>query len=133
MIRKLSNLTALLILTLCTTAYSTDTVYPDRPKDVRITGTLLAATEHPSEDLVTINIFLGAAARVLRVGKIEDLSADEKDRAVKEGILMRQVRFYGPDALMHRLEHADIVGKVITIEGRLDVQERRFLVKSVKE
>lgn len=130
---KLPSLIALLIFTLCSTVHGADTVYPDRPKDIRVTGTLLAPTEHPSEDLVTVNIFLGDAARVLRVGKIEDLSADEKDRAVKEGILMRQVRFYGPDALIHRLEQADIVGKVLTIEGRLDVQERRFLVKSIKE
>lgn len=133
MTRKLSSLLALLIVTLATTVYSADIVYPEHPKDVRITGTMLAATEHPSEDLVTVNVFLGEAARVLRIGRIENLSADEKDRAVEEGILMRQVRFYGPDELVHRLEHPDIVGKVITIEGRLDVKERRFLVKSVKE
>lgn len=133
MTRKLSSLLALLIVTLATTVYSADTVYPEHPKDVRITGTMLAATAHPSEDLVTVNVFLGEAARFLRIGRIENLSADEKDRAVEEGILMRQVRFYGPDELVHRLEHPDIVGKVITIEGRLDVKERRFLVKSVKE
>jgi hypothetical protein len=133
MTRKLSLCIALLVFTWRATAQGADPVYPDRPKDIRVTGTMLAATERPSEDLVTVSIFLGDAARFFRVGEIEDLSADEKDRAVKEGILIRQVRFYGPDELVHRLEQPDIVGKVVTIEGRLDVQERRFLIKSIKE
>jgi hypothetical protein len=114
-------------------AFGADTVYPEHPKDIRLTGTLLAPTEQAHEDIVTINIFLGDAPRLLRIGKIEDLTQDEKDRAVKEGILMRQVRFYGPDEVMKRLQQPDIVGKALTIEGRLDVQERRFLVKSVTE
>jgi hypothetical protein len=125
---------SLLLLSFCwAPAFSADTVYPEHPKDIRLTGTLLAPTEQAREDLVTVNIFLGDAPRLLRVGKIEDLTQDEKDRAVKKGILLRQVRFYGPDEVMERLQQPNIVGKVLTIEGRLDVQERRFLVKSVAE
>lgn len=116
-----------------TTAHSADPVYPERPKDIRVTGALLAPSAKEQEDIVTINIFLGDAPRLLRVGSVENLSPDEKERAVDAGILMRQVRFYGPDDLMHRLEQPDIVGKVLIIEGRLDAKERKFLVKSVTE
>ena len=124
------------ILFLClwlTTAHAADPVYPDRPKDIRVTGTLLAPSAKEQEDIVTINIFLGDAPRLLRVGSVENLSPDEKERAVDAGILMRQVRFYGPDDLIHRLEQPDTVGKVLIMEGRLDAKERRFLVKSVAE
>jgi hypothetical protein len=61
------------------------------------------------------------------------LSPGEKERAVDAGILMRQVLFYGPEELIHRLEQPDIVGKALIIEGRLDAKERKFLVKSVTE
>src|SRR5262249_38072235 len=115
-----------------TTAQSADPpTYPDRPKDIRVTGALLAPSAKEEEDIVTVNIFLGDEPRLLRVGSVENLSPDEKERAVDAGILMRQVRFYGPDDLMKRLQQPETVGKVLTIEGRLDFQERRFLVKSV--
>lgn len=116
-----------------TIAHADDPVYPDHPKDIRLTGALLAPSAKEEEDIVTVNIFLGDTPRLLRVGSVENLSPDEKERAVDAGILMRQVRFYGPDELIHRLEQPDIVGKALTIEGRLDAKERRFLVKSVKE
>ncbi len=116
-----------------TTARGADPVYPDRPKDIRLTGSLLAPSAKEQEDIVTVKIFLGDAPRLLRIGSVENLSPDEKERAVDAGILMRQVRFYGPDALIHRLEQPELVGKALIIEGRLDAKERRFLVKSVTE
>ncbi len=54
-------------------AYSADTVYPDRPKDIRISGTLLPVGAQATEDLVTVNIFLGDTPRILRIGKLEAL------------------------------------------------------------
>jgi len=108
-------------------------VYPDRPKDIRVTGALLAPSTKAQEDIVTVNIFLEDEPRLFRVGSVENLSPDEEERAVDAGILMRQVRFYGPADLMKRLQQPEIVGKMLTIEGRLDFHERRFLVKSVTE
>jgi hypothetical protein len=124
---------ALLVLIWCAPAQSDDPIYPDHPRDVRVTGTILPTIEQNREDLVTVNIFVQDTPKLLRVGKIEDLTEDQRDRAVREGILIRQVRFYGPDALIQRLLQPEIVGKVVTIEGRFDAQERRFLVKSVTE
>lgn len=114
-------------------AHSADFVYPDRPKDVRISGALLPAGAQATEDIVTVNIFLGETPRVLRIGKLEMLSQDEKERAVDEGLLMRQVRFYGADELIARLQQPGLAGKPLVIEGRLDAKERKFLVKSVTE
>ena len=130
-----------LILTCClalvslwgTPAFGDDPVYPSHPKDIRIEGSLLPAAENARDDVITVHIFLGDAPRLLRIGAIENLSVDEKERAVDEGLLMRQVRFYGADEVMQKLQQPDIAGKVLLIEGRLDVQQRRFLVKSVTE
>ena len=116
-----------------THAFGVDPVYPERPKDIRITGSFLASTAEAREDIITVHVFLGDEPRLLRIGVLEHLATDEKERAVDEGILMRQVRFYGADELMQRLRQPDIAEKVLVIEGRLDVQQRRFLVKSVTE
>lgn len=121
----------LLLLIVQLPAHSADTVYPDRPKDIRISGTLLPVGAQATEDLITVSIFLGDAPRILRIGKLESLSQDEKERAVDEGILMRQVRFYGSDEQIKRLQQPDLAGKPIIIEGRFDAKERKFLVKSV--
>lgn len=47
---------------------------------------------------------------------------------VKWGVLLRQVRFYGPTALISQLQE----GKALTIEGTLDTKGRQFLVSDVK-
>ncbi len=43
------------------------------------------------------------------------------------------MRLYRSDELMDTLGSQEIMGKPITIEGRLDTQEGRFLVSSVEE
>ena len=114
-------------------ANSAEPIYPDRPVDVRITGTLLAYEEEPREDLITMKVFVEDVPWLLRIGKIEDLSTEEKKRAVEEGILMRQVRFFGSDEALAPLRQADVAGKVLIIEGSLDFKAKRFRVKSVTE
>ena len=114
-------------------AYSAEPIYPDRPVDVRITGTLLPYEEEPREDLITMKVFVEDTPWLLRIGKIEDLTTEEKKRAVEEGVLMRQVRFIGSDEALAPLRQADIAGKVLVIEGNLDFKAKRFRVKSVTE
>jgi len=43
--------------------------------------------------------------------------------------LLRQVRFYGADDVLARLQG----GKVLTIEGQLEQKERRFRVTAVQD
>jgi hypothetical protein len=105
----------------------------DRPLEVRVTGTLLPITDENREDLVTVKVFVADQPWLLRVGAVEKLTSTERERAVDEGVLMRQVRFYGPAELISQLQKPDIVGKVLIIEGQLNTEERRFRVIAVKE
>jgi len=52
---------------------------------------------------------------------------------VREALVLRQVRFNGPAALLARLQQPKQRGQVLTIEGMLDPTARLFLVTAVKE
>jgi hypothetical protein len=121
--------TVLLVLGLWVGTVGAQAVYPDRPMHLRITGTLLSADAEKREDFVLASIFVQDKPWLLRVGKVEDLNPSGRGEQVKEDILLREVRFYGPDSLLARLQK----GKVLTIEGQLDTKARRFLVTAVKE
>jgi hypothetical protein len=107
--------------------------YPDRPIDLRITGTLLSAETPKREDFAAVNIFVRDIPLVLRIGKVEDLTTQERARAIKDDVVLHQVRFYGPDALMERMLKPEILGRILTIEGWLDTTQRRFQVTAVEE
>ena len=104
-------------------------VYPDRPMQLRVTGTLLPVEEQKREDIVAVPVFVRDKAWTLRLGKVEDLNPSGRGDPIKEDVLMRQVRFYGSEDLLTRLQS----GKVLTIEGQLDPKERRFRVTGVQE
>jgi hypothetical protein len=78
--------------------------------------------------LVMVNILVEDKPLLLRVGKVEELTHMEREQAVKWGVLLRQVRFYGPIELINQLQE----GKALTIEGQLDTKSRQFLVSDVK-
>lgn len=108
---------------------SAQSAYPDRPMKLRVTGTLLPTDGPEREDLITIPIFVQDTAWLLRIGKVEELNPSGREEKIKEDLLFRQVRFYGPEALLARMQH----GKILTIEGQLDDKTRRFLVTEVAE
>jgi len=108
---------------------SAQSVYPDRPMKLRVTGMLLPTNEPKREDLITIPIFVQDSPWLLRIGKVEELDPSEREEKIKEDLLLHQVRFYGPDALLARMQK----GKTLTIEGQLDAKARRFLVTEVSE
>ena len=85
------------------------------------------------DDLVTATIFVQDKPWFFRVGKVEGLTSEEREQAVKDGALLEQVRFHGPDAVMRRLQKANLIGKLLVIEGQLDAKGRRFLISSVEE
>ena len=101
----------------------------DHPVKLRVTGTLYPAEPQPRDDLVMINILVEDQPLLLRVGKVEELTHMEREQAVKWGVLLRQVRFYGPIELISQLQE----GKALTIEGQLDTKGRQFLVSAVKD
>ena len=101
----------------------------DHPVKLRVTGTLQPFEEQPRDDLVLVSILVEDKPLLLRVGKVEELTRTERQQAVKWGVLLRQVRFYGPTELINQLRE----GKALTIEGQLDTKGRQFLVSDVKE
>ncbi|MGE0680652.1 MAG: hypothetical protein AB7P69_07055 [Candidatus Binatia bacterium] len=103
----------------------------DRPAKLRVTGTLLPMEERRREDLVTVRILVEDTPLLLRVGKVEELTSMEREQAVKWGVLLRQVRFYGPEEFIGQLRKPEAIGKIFTIEGQLDTRDRQFLVTSV--
>ena len=107
--------------------------YPQAPFTVRFTGMLLPANEQNREDLITVSIFVEGTPWLLRLGEIQELTARDQDQAKEQALQLRQVRFYGPDELIGRLQKPEIAGKVLTIEGRLDPGTKRFLVTAVQE
>jgi hypothetical protein len=96
---------------------------------LRVTGMLLPTNEPKREDLITIPVFVQDTAWLLRIGKVEELNPPGREEKIKEDLLFRQVRFYGPDALLARMQQ----GKALTIEGQLDDKARRFLVTDVSK
>ena len=120
---------SLFVLVVCGSTASAQSVYPDRPMKLRVTGMLLPTNEPKREDLITIPIFVQDTAWLLRIGKVEELNPPGREEKIKEDLLFRQVRFHGPDALLARMQQ----GKTLTIEGQLDDKARRFLVTEVSE
>ena len=125
--------TALLISMFWATMASAQTVNSIQPMKVRVTGTMLPFEEQQRDDLVTATIFVQDKPWFFRVGKAEGLTSAEREQAVKDGALLEQVRFQGPDAVMRRLQKANLIGKLLVIEGQLDAKGRRFVVSSVEE
>jgi hypothetical protein len=114
-------------------AVRADETYPQAPFTVRFTGMLLPANEQNHEDLVTVSIFVEGTPWLLRLGEIKELTARDQEQAKEQAVQLRQVRFYGSEDLISRLQKPEIAGKVLTIEGRLNPTERRFLVTAVQE
>jgi hypothetical protein len=101
--------------------------------DLRITGTFLATDAPRREDFVTVDVSVQDRPMVLRLGKVEDLTTREKAQAVKDEVLLHNVRFTGAEAMMARLAKPETVGKTVTIEGWLNTKDRLFQVTDVHE
>jgi hypothetical protein len=124
---------AVLVAVVCTNLVSVRWVNAEESKKIRVTGMMLPFEEGRRDDLAVVTIFVHDKPWFFRVGKVEGLTSEERDKAVNDGALMEQVRFYGPDALMRRMQKADVTSKPLTIEGQLNARERRFQVSAVEE
>jgi len=123
----------LFFLTVWTTGLQAQYPYPDRPLHVRVTGALLPMDQEKREDIITVNVVIKDQPRPLRIGKIEQITQQQKDRAVEQDVLLKQMRMYGTTELIEKLSGADIIGKTIAIEGKIDTTEKRFLISAVQE
>jgi hypothetical protein len=105
----------------------------DRPIDLRVTGMLLAKEEAPRDDLLTVPIVVQGTPLLLRIGQVEEVTPSERTQVRQAEVLLHQVRFSGPAALMERLLQPEVRGQVLTIQGWLQPKEQRFLVTDVQE
>mgnify|MGYP001216418342 CR=1 FL=1 len=64
----------LFFLTVWTTGLQAQYPYPDRPLHVHITGALLPLDQEKREDIVTVNVSIKEQPRLLRIGKIEQIT-----------------------------------------------------------
>jgi hypothetical protein len=104
----------------------------ERLMHLRVTGTLVPPEAAQREDLFTVPIVVQETPLLLRVGQVEELTTSERAQ-VREALVLRQVRFSGPAALLARLQQPERRGRVLTIEGMLEPTARLFLVTAVKE
>ena len=104
----------------------------ERLVHLRVTGTLVPLEASQREDLYTVPIVVQEKPLLLRVGQVEELTTAERAQ-VREALVLRQVRFNGPAALLAQLQQPERRGRVLTIEGMLDPTARLFLVTAVKE
>jgi len=104
----------------------------ERLVHLRVTGTLVPLEASQREDLYTVPIVVQEKPLLLRVGQVEELTTAERAQ-VREALVLRQVRFSGPAALLARLQQPERRGRVLTIEGMLEPTARLFLVTAVKE
>ena len=118
---------SLLMVTVYGSTANAQSGYPDRPMRMRVTGMLLPTDEPQREDLITLPIFVQETAWRLRIGKVEELNPSGREEKIKDNLLLHQVRFYGPDALLGQMQR----GKTLTIEGQLDPKVHRFLVTAI--
>jgi hypothetical protein len=109
---------------------SAQSPYPDRPIDLRITGELLTE-QQKRDDLAVVDIFVQGNPLLLRVGKVEELTTQERAQVIKYEVLLQKVRFSGAESLMEYLQKPEARGKVLTIEGWLHPREKRFQVTSI--
>lgn len=104
----------------------------ERLVPLRVTGTLVPPEAAQREDLFTVPIVVEETPLLLRVGQVEELTTAERAQ-VREALVLRQVRFSGPAALLARLQQPERRGRVLIIEGMLDPTARLFLVTAIKE
>ena len=105
----------------------------DRSLDLRVTGMLLASEEPQREDVFTVPIVVRSIPLLLRIGQVEEVTSSARVQVHDAGVLLHEVRFSGPAALMERLLQPALQGRVLRIEGWLDPKARRFLVTALEE
>ena len=105
----------------------------DRPLDLRVTGMLLASEEPQREDVFTIPIVVRSTPLLLRIGQVEEVTSSARVQVQDAEVLLHEVRFSGPAALMERLLQPALRGRVLRIAGWLEPQARRFLVTAIEE
>jgi hypothetical protein len=113
---------------------TTAQVNTEPPPLVRFTGSFLPLDEAKSTELSSLTVSIKETKWHFRIAKVEKLSGrDPSGTRLLESIFPRQLHFTGPEHLLNLLRDPQIEGTLMTIEGRLYVGERMFLLLNITE
>jgi hypothetical protein len=80
-----------------------------------------------------LTVFIKKKKWILRLTKVETLAGRNRGWAIIQDLFPPQVRFTGPENLIQRLQNPESEGKLLIIEGRLYIGDRRLFVTAVEE
>jgi hypothetical protein len=108
---------------------------PERLQILRVTGMIVPYEAQPRGAFRTVSILVNDKPWLFRISDAETLtdSGEVVPDTMKDGSLLKDIRFTGPDALMRRLQKANQMGRSLTLEGQLDAKERWFRVTAIEE
>ena len=124
----------LLWLVLWSATASAQIPHSGPPPLVRFTGSLLPLEEKERSHLPTLTVFMRGERLIFRIAKVQKLTGLSPDGwRLVWALFPPQVRFLGPERLISLLQEPEIMGKRLSIEGRLYIGSGTFFVQSVEE
>ena len=111
--------------------------FPDVPRLsvpplIRLTGTL-----HPPEEkgapVHALTVYIGDSQWNFWLTDIDNLSGPPYGWLTLTDLFPRELRFSGPDDLLAPLQQPNVVGKPVSVEGRLYTVYRKLVVTAVGE
>ncbi len=108
-------------------------IFIEPPSLVRFTGVLLPVEEKAHRNVHTLTVLIKEKKWILRLTKVETLAGRNRGWSILQDLFPPQVRFSGPEPLIQLLQKPESEGKLLKIEGRLYIGDRRFLVTAVEE
>jgi hypothetical protein len=103
-----------------------------QPPLVRIQGVLAIPTNQQRDNLKTVSVHVKGKTWKLRINEITSLTASTTTGwSLLNDLFPRKLHLIGPDELLLPLQHDDIAGKPLELEGRLYVGEHQLLLSDV--
>jgi hypothetical protein len=103
------------------------------PPLVRFTGTLVPPGKKSDDSLHTLRVFIRNNEWLFRLDNVETLTGMNRGWMILNDIFPPELRFTGPENLLRLLQDAESTGKPITVEGRLYIGDRMFVVTGAEE
>jgi hypothetical protein len=103
------------------------------PPLIRFTGALFPVEGEVHAGFHTLTVSFKEKRWIFRLDKVEPLTSSVPGWTILQHLFPPEVRFIGPEDLINLLQEPEIVGKRLTIKGRLYIRARTLIVTAVKE
>lgn len=113
-----------------TAAFARMHILTGPPPLVRFTGTLMLDADHPG-DSNSLYFSVRGQEWLFQVTDVK-MIPERRDAFILKDIFPGTLRVSGPSAVMDAFQSPDIEGQTITLEGRLYVDDRRFLITTAE-